>query len=263
VFSLPRLSRGRPDAALRALRARWRTASLAVGWPFPSDWALPEVDEVCQAVVDRANVEPALAALAMARAEGGIGLTEVLKDLAALHAVVEGPAARDGIVAADPDAVPARLLRVSALAWADVAARRLAHCEVVDSLTGLATAAYLRTRLREVYRGRPAERVLVVVSPDLSRAEGWSRLVAMVLVADVLHGVFDEGETLAAVGASTAVVLAKRDERLAARVELARRLVAARLAVDPQLADATPVEITVERLPETHEEACDLLAELP
>src|SRR2546423_5146856 len=55
----PRSSRDdadRSDHELRVLRARWRTASLANGWRFPSDWPVPEVDAVCASLVDRADV---------------------------------------------------------------------------------------------------------------------------------------------------------------------------------------------------------------
>src|SRR5947209_13792580 len=44
----PRSWRGGSPDAFHQLRSRWRTASLAAGWPFPNDWALAEVDVVCQ-----------------------------------------------------------------------------------------------------------------------------------------------------------------------------------------------------------------------
>src|SRR5690606_5572136 len=48
----PRRAEARPPGVdSRVLRARWRTASLAAGWRFPSDWGLPEVDAVCAAVL--------------------------------------------------------------------------------------------------------------------------------------------------------------------------------------------------------------------
>src|SRR2546429_5209266 len=89
----PRSPRGDAEGAeheqeLRKLRARWRTASLANGWRFPSDWPLPEVDEVCASLVERSDVCRALGSLGRARALAGAGLEETLIDLAALHAVV-------------------------------------------------------------------------------------------------------------------------------------------------------------------------------
>jgi hypothetical protein len=257
-----------PDA-FHQLRSQWRTASLTSGWPFPNDWALAEVDLVCETLLAGVDPASALARLARARASAGSGLGETLQDLAALHAVLTVPTIRDGLVAADPDAVPARLLRITALAWADVLVRQLAHAEVADGLTGLSSPAYLRARLREIYResaaaGAPAgsRYVLVVVAPELRGIEGWSRLAAMVLLADVLSAVFDGGQTLAALGPATIAVLAERDGRLADRTASARWLAAERLRVDPQLRGIGAPPVWLEQLPGTHPAACRVLTDL-
>ncbi|HEX3778264.1 MAG TPA: GGDEF domain-containing protein [Pseudonocardiaceae bacterium] len=258
--------RGEP---IRALRSRWRTASLTAGWAFPNDWPLAEIDVVCRAVLDGTDLSTALARLGRARAQAGAGLGETLCDLAALHAVLSVPSAPDGIISPDPDATPARLLRVTALAWADVVLDQLAHTEVSDSLTGLSSPAYLRARLREVYREAAAEEVpvrskyvLVLLSPDVSATSGWSRLAAMVLLADALRSVYDGGQTLAAIGPTTLGVLAERDGRAAARLAELRWSAAARLSVDPQLCEIGAPSVWLEQLPPTHEAACRLLAEL-
>jgi len=258
------------DAALRALRARWRTASLAAGWRFPSDWALPEVDAVCAAVMAKGRVEAAetaLAGLARARAAAGAGLAETLADLAALHAVLDQSG--DGFVSPDVDATPARLLRTTALAWADVATDQLVHTEVTDPLTGLPSAAYLRTRLAEVYRAaeareRPAaeDHVLLVVSLDLSGVTGFARLTGMILVADALRTVFDTGQSVASLGPSVVAALVPKDERVASHGVALRRALHERLSVDAQLADVGRPRVSAVRLPATHELACDLLAHL-
>ncbi|GHG44568.1 MULTISPECIES: GGDEF domain-containing protein [Amycolatopsis] len=258
------------DASLRALRARWRTASLAAGWRFPSDWALPEVDAVCAAVMAKGRVEAAetaLAGLARARAAAGAGLAETLADLAALHAVLGHGG--DGFVSPDVDATPARLLRTTALAWADVATDQLVHTEVTDPLTGLPTAAYLRTRLAEVYRAaeareRPAaeDHVLLVVSLDLAAVAGFARLTGMILVADALRTVFDSGQSVASLGPSVVAALVPKDERVASHGVALRRALHERLSVDAQLADVGKPRVSAVRLPATHELACDLLAQL-
>jgi GGDEF domain-containing protein len=257
------------DRMLRALRARWRTASLASGWRFPSDWALPEVDAVCAAVVKGGEADTPLAGLARARAAAGAGLAETLTDLAALHAVLAEPDAKDGFVSPDVDATPARLLRVTALAWADVAMDQLASVEVLEPLTGLPTAAYLRTRLGEVYRKaandeRPAAEghTLLVVSMDMSSVTGWPRLTGMILVADVVRAVFDGGESLASIGPSTIAVLVPRDDRISSKAVALRRELTERLAVDSQLLEIGHPRIRVVRLPAGHEDACALLTEL-
>ncbi|WP_328606467.1 GGDEF domain-containing protein [Amycolatopsis sp. NBC_00345] len=253
------------DRTLRALRARWRTASLAAGWRFPSDWALPEVDAVCAAVVRHGAIgaETALAGLGRARAAAGAGLAETLSDLAALHAVLADPDAVDGFVSPDVDATPARILRVTALAWADVATDQLVHTEVTDPLTGLPSSAYLRTRLAELYRGGGwEEKVLLVVSMDLSAVSGWPRLTGMILAADAVRSVFDAGESYATLGPSTVAVLAHRDDRLASHGVALRRALNDRLSVDDQLCEVSHPRVSALRLPPTHERACGLLAEL-
>lgn len=254
---------------VRRLRSHWRTASLAAGWPFPSDWAVPEIDRVCGAVAEGNDLAPALAELGRARGESGIGLAETLTDLAALHAVLETPDSTAGLVGADPDALPAKLLRVLATAWAEVVVRQSTDAEVADGLTGLSTPAYLRTRLREVYaecalhgRAPESEYVLVAVGVDLPPTAGWSRLAAMVLLADVVRAVFDGGETLTALGPSVVVALCRRDERLAMRVASARWLAVDRFAVDPHLEELGEPRVWLERLPAGHEAACALLARL-
>lgn len=265
----PRHWRGDSEEAFHALRSRWRTASLASGWLFPNDWALPEVDLVCEMALAGADLVPALRGLGRARAEAGAGLGETLQDLAALHAVLTVPDGRDGIVSADPDAIPARLLRAIALAWSDVMVRQVTHAEVGDGLTGLATVAYLRTRLRELYREgdsggtSPDQKYgLVVVGPRLTDMSGWSRLAAMVLLADVLSTVFDGGQTLATLGPSTLAVLAERDDRLPARLSRLRNLASVRLAVDPQLRTIGEPSVWVADLPPTHAAACQLVTDL-
>jgi hypothetical protein len=249
----------------RMLRARWRSASLASGWRFPSDWALPEVDAVCAALVTEGPTDGVLSGLGRARAAAGCGLDETLGDLAALHAVLQEP--EDGFITPDVDATPSRVLRVTALAWAEVALDQLANTEVTDPLTGLPTAAYLRTRLAEVYRAserarRPVteDNVLLVVSMDLSELTGWPRLTVMILAADALRSVFDGGETIACVGPSTLAVLTARDEDLSSRAVALRREINSQLLADKQLHGVGVPGIKVVRLLPTFAESCALLS---
>ena len=253
----------------RALRSRWRTASLAAGWPFPSDWASAAVDRVCHAVVTGGDLAERLADLGAARAEAGVGLAGTLQDLAALHAVCTG--GNDGLVSADPDAVPADMIRTIALGWSDVIARMAVGREVEDPLTGLTTLSYLRTRLHEVYRaarsrGRTAHEdfTLVTVLLDVSDdgAGGYSRMMAMVLAADVLRTVFDAGETVSLVRPSAAAVLARRDDALPVRCAQVRWMIAQRLADDPGLSLNGPVRVQQESLPAEHSDACELLTSM-
>lgn len=252
--------------ALRRLRARWRTASIAAGWRFPSDWGLPEVDAVCSSAVLRCDLSDSLAGLGRARAASGAGLEETLTDLAALHAVLTHDQEHGGLIATDPDAAPTPMVRAAALAWADESCGELRNAETVESLTSLSTHAYLRTRLGEVYRRSVRAQVpvarthaLLVVTLDLSAVTGWARLMAMVLVADVLREVFDGGESVALLGPSVAVVLAERDPAFGERALNAGWLITERLAVDPQMATGRRPWLRVEQLPDTEDGARTLL----
>lgn len=251
------------------LRTRWRTASIAAGWRFPSDWGLPEVDAVCASAVRRSDLVGALSGLGRARAKAGAGLDETLTDLAALHAVLTDEDGTDGLIATDPDAAPTQLVRAAALAWADASFGELRTAEATENLTNLATHAYLRTRLDEVYRqalrdGVPAARThaLLVVTLDLAEVTGWSRLMAMVLVADVLREVFDGGESIAILGPSVAVVLSQRDPTFGERGLSAGWLITQRLGADPQLHDARKPLMRLEQLPPSVEAARALLNEI-
>lgn len=248
--------------AERLLKSRWRTATMAAGWAFPADWPLAEVDDVCAAMLEDADPGDALVRLGRARAEAGAGLSETLLDLAALHAVLTDAS---HVVSPDVDALPSQMVRMTALGWADVVTKQAGDCAAEDPLTGLATAAYLRTRLGEVYRETPVaslDYALVLLRLDVHRASGWSRVVAMTLVSDALRTVFDGGETLATLGPCVAAVLVRRDGLLARRVSNLRVLAADRLADDPNVRPVGPAKVWVEQLPDTHAEARALLASL-
>lgn len=261
------LSSSGPLVTPNVLQSRWRTASLASGWRFPSDWSLPEVARVCAAVAEDTGLDTAVRDLGAARAAAGVGLAETLTDLAALHAVLSAPEVADGLVAPCPDAVPSRLVRLTSLGWAD-AALQPAGAEVRDPLTGLATAPYLRTRLHELYHRARAlgagvtDHVLAVIRPDLTDLPSWARVACMVLIGQVLRTVFRAGETLALTGPSVAAVLTVRNESLRGQLLVVSSLADEQLAADPWLAAAVPVRTDVQTLPPNFHRACDLVADL-
>jgi hypothetical protein len=239
---------------------------MAAGWRFPSDWGLPEVDAVCSSAVQRTDLTRPLSKLGRARAEAGAGLDETLTDLAALHAVLTSPESSSGLIATDPDAAPTALVRTTALAWADASSGELRNAGATENLTSLTTHAYLRTRLAEVYRQAARDEVpvpeahsLLAVTLDLSAVAGWSRLMAMVLVADVLREVFDGGESIALLGPSVAVVLGLRDTAFGDRALTAGWLIGERLSADPQLASTRRPWLRVVKLPPSLDEARALL----
>ncbi|PRW62650.1 hypothetical protein [Actinopolyspora mortivallis] len=262
----------------RALRAWWRSATLAAGWPFPGDWSCSGVDQVCDALLGRGELFDALAELGQQRARAGIGLDETLSDLAALYEVVAG--AGEGVVLARGDCseLPAEPLRTVAVSWADVTAGRSASREVVDALTGLTTGAYLRMRLYEVYRetagaehgdrreGRDHYGLLVVTLCPAEGADRWTHLMGVVLAADVLRTEFDAGETVSLLRESTPVVLARQRAGLAERRRRAERTIAERLRSDPELARACASgegpRLRWLRLPAEYAQACALIDSL-
>ncbi|NHD19029.1 MULTISPECIES: hypothetical protein [Actinopolyspora] len=259
----------------RALRARWRSATLAAGWPFPADWSCSGVDRVCDAVLGEEELSDAVTELGEQRAAAGIGLDETLRDLAVLHAVSLGEQTGDALVTGDCSRLPAELLHRTAVAWADVVAGRSTAREVVDALTGLTTQAYLRMRLHEVYcetsgdgnRGQVWEadryELLAVTLPLSERTGRWARMMGVVLAADVLRSVFDSGETLSLLRESTPVVLTRIRSGLAERRAWAELMIADRLRADPELrtgcVSAEEVRLRQLRLPSEYAEACELL----
>lgn len=237
----------------RALRSRWRAASLAAGWPFPSDWEAEAVEEVCTTIVDDEQLDDVLGRLGAARAEAGVGLRSALQDLAALHAAVAD--GHSGLVSADPERVPSWMVRAVSVGWSEALLAQVVGGEVRDPLTGLATTAYLRGRLAEVYRaaqvrGQAVAESHALVVFSLLPAAGQARSLGMVLVADVLGAVFRGGETAALLRSSAAALLAPREPGLRPRCELAQARIRHRLAADEALAGAQVVAREVDFPPD-------------
>jgi hypothetical protein len=208
-----------PDAAV--LRLAWRRAAVVIGWARPQDWWCVEVDAVCETVAERRELLGVFSQLGRARAEAGVGLGETLDDIAALYAVLAEPAA------------PAAVVRTVAEAWAEVGFEplRVGTCE--DPLSGLTSAAHLRTRLAEVYREAErdggsvrATHALVVVPTGLDGVARWDGLLRRLALGECLRSVFSGGETLAGLGPSVVVGLVTRTPLLAAMVEALRHRLA-------------------------------------
>jgi hypothetical protein len=214
-------------------------------------------------VVGEEDLAASLYALGQARANAGADLQETLTDVAALHAVLAFPH-DNGLIGVDPDSAPAAMVRSTALGWAAQAAH--ADVEVRDSLTGLATMAYLRTRLRELY-GDCAARNLVTggqfellsVHIDLFELTGWPRLSAAVLLSDVLREVFTSGESLVSLGAATAVIIARKETGNELRVRKVRKLLLDRFAVDAALRHLAAPRVSRVELPKTVDAAFALI----
>nr|CEL15312.1 hypothetical protein [Kibdelosporangium sp. MJ126-NF4]CTQ95646.1 hypothetical protein [Kibdelosporangium sp. MJ126-NF4] len=241
----------RPDEVVTA----WRARSLRDGWAYPDDWEVPEAYRVAEAHLSGTDVLGPLATLAGVRARCGFGLREALGDMVALHWVLVG---------GEP---PPDWTRTTAIGWSDAAALELAATRVDDGVTGLATAAYLRTRLFEVYEQCAAsgahastQYCLIVVSVALGALTGLDRTAAMVLTADSLGMVFGSGETRALVTPSTAAVLSPCGPLVPARVRVAGALI-----VDRFVRSGLPAGLVrprCEQLPDGYEEALRLIGSL-
>ncbi len=231
----------------------WKERSSAYGWAFPSDWHVPAVDAVCDAITSDADVWAAAERLGRTRAAAGVSLAEALADV-------------DGLSAVAPSRYTEPLRRAVSLGWAD----RITTppSSVADPLTGLVTPEYLQIRLGELYRAAEVRgelvsvrSSLVVIRLDLAGRSGWQRTLPMILVGDAMRRVFDAGQSLALLGDAVAVVLADRDEMLARRARLLCSMMTQQIELDPQIV-VPPPSVWIETLPQKYSAAMDLLAEL-
>jgi hypothetical protein len=248
--------------AADVLRERWRDRSARSTWARPEDWYVPAVEALAEAlaeeVVESRGVEAAADRLGRQRADEGVGLGEALDDLTSLY------------LAAGVLQPPLRVVRALAEGWADagVAPVRTAGCE--DALTGLATPAYLRTRLRETYAaaerdGVPASEIacLVVLDGTLSPVDPLQRMARGMVLAAALSETFHSGEPLAALSSGRVVALVPRDASLGLAVRQLRDAVEARVArAGLAAAVRRPPRVWVEGLPADHTSAVSLLIEL-
>jgi hypothetical protein len=146
-------------------------------------------------------------------------------------------------------------LRALSVAWSEATLGYLHGLSCADPLTGLSTLAHLRERIGELYRGsrHDARRHALVVTqvdtlPGLDKIASSRRLT---LLGHAARTVFDGPEAIGQVGPSRIVVVATRDDALAPRVSLLRRMVEDR-------AD----RVWIEGLPGTDASAVRLLDEL-
>ena len=146
-------------------------------------------------------------------------------------------------------------LRALSVAWSESTLGYLHGLSCSDPLTGLSTLAHLRDRIADLYRDsrEDARRHALVVTqlgspPGLDTVASSRRLT---LLGHAARTVFDGSEPIGRVGPSRVVVVATRDDALAPRVTLLRRMVADR-------AD----RVWIEGLPGTDASAVNLLDEL-
>ncbi|PRX98175.1 hypothetical protein [Allonocardiopsis opalescens] len=201
------------------LREEWRGLSRAGGWTMADDWWSPAVDAVTSAAVRGEPLDAVCERLGRCRARAGVGLGAALDDLGALCAALGW---------GEP---PLRLVKMVAEGWVECGLSGALGADCHDPLTGLANAAYLRTRLRELYRGAGSaeaavsSRRLVLVDAGGHR-DPWRRIAWAIVIGHELRRVFTGGETLCMLDARLAVGLVESSGGLGARIAELRRVMA-------------------------------------
>lgn len=231
-----------------SLGARWRSRSLAAGWVMPDDWWTPAVDQAIRAMnaggaVNRGHdLTRACMALGGARARAGVGIAEGMDDLVALF------------TAFGRGEPPFSALRSFAVGWTEASFAPMTELRCEDPLTGLVTAAYLRTRLGELYRDSVITgHRLVVAEPYHQLAELAERLATVLSLAERVRETFPEGQTLALLGPVRIGALTRACCDLSPRVSRLR---------GSTIGYGKRPRVTVMRLPGDYDEALRLLTRL-
>lgn len=156
------------------------------------------------------------------------------------------------VVAREPDFEEMRALTV---AWSEATLAYVHGLSCCDPLTGLATVAHLRERLAGLYRDRQVElREHAFVVLEVAATAGQdpvSLAQRMTQVGQTVRTVFAGQEAIGRAGFHRIVVLALRDEALAPRVSLLRRMLTERAS-----------RVWIEGLPMNEASAVRLLDEL-
>ncbi|PVG83293.1 hypothetical protein DDE18_08325 [Nocardioides gansuensis] len=155
------------------------------------------------------------------------------------------------------------------VAWSDATLAYMHQLSCEDPTTGLATQAHVRSQLADLYRkhvqGSLCDTHALVVCElgPAASADGvedgsgqLERSLRLARLGDDARTVFPLGETIGRLGARRVVVVARRDERLGARVRLLRNLVSSLV-----VAGVAP-RVWIEGLPSSDTTAAVLLDEL-
>ncbi|MBQ1082347.1 MULTISPECIES: hypothetical protein [unclassified Nocardiopsis] len=202
-------TRGRVVQRARELRAPWGRRSRERGWNPAEDWWTPSVDAVCEAHTTGSDLTEPCSRLGEARARSGVGIGRALADLDAFGEVVGW------------DRLPLDLVRALADGWVE-GGRGRDTCQ--DPLTGLANEAYLRTRIRELYRSAeetvPAafDHRLVVLALDPT-LDPWRRAARLIVLGHELNRFFTRGESVCLVSRARIAVVAREVPVLGTEIE--------------------------------------------
>lgn len=244
-------------SAAVALRERWRAAAVDSVWLRPGDWYHPAVDALTEAVVTGAYAAPAAYRLGEMRATSGVGVAEAFDDVSVLFS----------LVGSEP---PTEVLRALCEGWASAADGVPVNASCIDPESGLPTVEYLSVRLGETYGAARRHaynafmtHALVLVDVAVADLHPWRRLARSAAMGQALTSALAPGHPMASLGGGVFAVLVARDWDLGEIVRQMRDAVndqAEKLRVAELLRQ--PPRIWVEPLPETHEQAVDLLSHL-
>ena len=227
---------------LHRLRAAWRRQSLSTGWLAEDDWWTAAVDAVAQAACRDGSLRQACTQLGRARAQAGVGISEALTDIGALFRVL------------DQGTPPLDVVTAVAEGWADAGLARLTGATCEDPLTGLVSFAYLRTRLREIYReyrqrgASPADTHRLVVVDLPKRPDPWRRISLVILVGHDLRAAFPGGDTLALDRPGPAIALVQATEDFTFRFTSLRRAIRAAFGTEVRMLKLPAQPEAAERL---------------
>lgn len=193
----------------RKLRAPWGRRSREEGWDPVEDWWTPSVDAVCEAHTGGRDLSEPCARLGEARARSGVDIGRTLTDLGAFGSI------------AGWDQIPLALVRSLAEGWVKGSLSR-DTCQ--DPLTGLASEAYLRTRVSELYRSTddtvPAafghRLVVVALDPAL---DPWRRAARLIVLGHELSRFFTRGESVCLAGRGRIAVVTEDGPGLEAELD--------------------------------------------
>jgi hypothetical protein len=154
--------------------------------------------------------------------------------------------------------------RAAVLAWAEWALVLHADISCEDPLTSLATSAYVRSRLAELYRGAERDghrvadhRALVVVElPSRHRGHELEQSLRALDVAEAMRAVFAGDETVAQMSPRRFAALVGRERADAVSMSLLRIL------LERVLGDHVHPRLWVEELPPTADGIARVLAGL-
>jgi hypothetical protein len=236
------------------MRVDWLRASIDAGWAEPDEWYQPVVDDLVQALFDRADLRAALTALAVQRCLYGVTLDETLADVGAF------------LVAAPPELTYQldrfEIARNTADAWYRSSVDPASAQPCRDPLTGLASETHLTTRANELYQQSAATGLEAASTHELvvfgweHTTESAAELGVRIRLAGLFQRCFDGGQTIAQIGDGAIVVITRRD---LCPAELLDRLEAGLGSV---LAGAVRTRATRWPFPRTLDDFTDLLASL-